>query len=176
METTSTFFIAEIIAAIAVVITLIHLGIQLRQSRLQSVRDSVDAITRERAEFIRLLATDADLSRIVPKGLAADTRLPAGEYFRFTSYLYYLFIQLEMGFRKWKSGEIDEDLWAGWHEAVHWWLRCPGTRSWWRNNAAGGFTRKFQNYVNAIIEETASEPAAHFAAQRQFLAEAGGLT
>lgn len=169
METISTYFIAEIIAAIAVVISLVHLGIEIKQTRIQSIKESMDKITQERADFIRLLATESELSQIIAAGLSGSTRLKTKEYFRFTSYLYYLFVQLELGFRKWKRGHIDDELWNAWNEGVRWWIRCPGTRYWWKTNPAGGFTPEFKHYINRIIDSVIKEPPEIFSKQLDFL-------
>ena len=167
----STFFFAEIISVIAIVISLINLAIEMRQTRKQSITESMDQITQERADFVKLLATESELSRIIAAGLSSATRLKPAEYFRFTSYLYYLFVQLELGFRKRQRGHIDDDLWNGWNEAVKWWIRCPGTRDWWKFNPAGGFTPKFKKYINEIIASVEAEEPAVFANQLEFLGE-----
>lgn len=169
MESINTYFIAEIIAALAVVISLVHLGIQIRQTRIQSIKESMDIITRERADFIKLLATESELSMIIAAGLSGASKLKAKDYFRFTSYLYYLFVQLELGFRKWKRGHVDEELWTAWNEGVRWWIRCPGTRDWWQTNPAGGFTQEFKDYIDKISTAVAQEPPEVFAKQIDFL-------
>ncbi len=173
MESVSTYFAPEIIAALAVVISLIHLGIQVRQSRIQSIKDSTDAITRERAEFVKLLATESELSEIIARGLAGSSKSTPKDYFRFTSYLYYLFVQLELGFRKWKRGQVDGELWRAWNEGVKWWMRCPGTRAWWLNNPAGGFTKEFKEYIDQTMESIISEPPDVFEKQLEFLGQVG---
>ncbi len=173
MEAVDTYFIAESIAAIAVIVSLVHLGVQIRQSRIQSIKESMDVITKERADFIKLLATESDLSEIIAEGLSHSEKLKPRDYFRFTSYLYYLFVQLELGFRKWKRGHIDDELWEGWNEAVYWWIRCPGTRVWWNNNPAGGFTKQFKIYINNIMAEVANEPNDFFSKQLEFLQKVG---
>ena len=50
------FFITQIIGGLAVIISLISLGIQIRKSRKQSIRESMDLITKKRGEFIKILA------------------------------------------------------------------------------------------------------------------------
>lgn len=172
MESVNTYFIAEIVAIIAVVISLVHLGIQIRQTRIQSIKESMDTITKERADFIKLLATESELSQIIAAGLSGSNKLKSKEYFRFTSYLYYLFVQLELGFRKWKRGHIDDALWNAWNEGVRWWMRCPGTQTWWENNPAGGFTPEFKQYINKIKDAVITEPPEVFAQQLEFLEKA----
>ena len=51
-----TFFITQIIGGLAIIISLISLGTQIRKSRKESIRESVDLITKERGDFIKILA------------------------------------------------------------------------------------------------------------------------
>jgi len=56
MKTDLAFFITQIIGGLAIIISLISLGIQIRKSRKESIRESMDLITKERGEFIKILA------------------------------------------------------------------------------------------------------------------------
>ena len=77
------YFIAEIIAAIAVVLSLLYLGLQIKNSRIQSQNDFVDLITRHRGDHIKLLTGDGELPCILAKGFAAKRKLHPNEYLRF---------------------------------------------------------------------------------------------
>lgn len=176
METETSFYITRIIPVLAIIISIIGLAWQIRRSRIQSIKESMDNITRERSEFTKLLATHEELGKIVAMGLSRRSKLSPHEDFRFTAYLYYLFVQLELGFRKWKRGHIDKELWNGWNEAVLWWIRCPGTRSWWRNNRVGGYTIAFQKYINDLITKVEKEDPTVFAPQLEFLQKIGAKT
>jgi hypothetical protein len=153
MRSDLTFFITQIIGAFAVIISLINLGIEIRKSRKQSIRESMDLITKERGEFIKVLATDGDLAEIMTKGLMKDEEMNDVERFRFASYLYHLFVHLELGYRKWARGNIDDELWVSWKEAIQWWLKKPKVVLWWKYNDIGGFTDSFKKFVNKQIFE-----------------------
>jgi hypothetical protein len=166
-------FMAEIVAAIAVVLSLLYLGIQLRNSRLQSVNEFNYIVSKERADFLKILALDSELSRIIPLGLVGNLDGKENDYFRFTSYLYHLFVHIELGYRKGKAKEIDQELWNGWNEASEWWIRCPGVQQWWQHNLAGGFTKEFKTHVNKTIERVNKEDPVIFNRQLEFLEKAG---
>ena len=153
MRSDLAFFVTQIIGAFAVIISLISLGIVIRKSRKQSIRESMDLITKERGEFIKVLATDEDLAEIMTKGLMKDENMNAIERFRFASYLYHLFVHLELGYRKWARGNIDDELWVSWVEAIQWWLKKPKVVAWWKYNDIGGFTESFKQYVDKLILE-----------------------
>ena len=151
------FLITQIIGAFAIIISLISLGIQIRKSRKQSIRESMDLITKERGEFIKILATDGDLAEIMEKGLIKEGDLTDIEKFRFASYLYHLFVHLELGHSKWVRDNINDELWVSWVEAIQWWLKKPKVVAWWRYNDIGGFTASFKKFVNKQILELEQE-------------------
>ena len=173
MTLEQAYFIAEIIAAIAVVLSLIYLGLQIRNSRIQSQNDSIDLITKQRGDHIRLLAGNSEMACILAKGFAAKRRLHPNEHFRFDSYIYYVFVNYELAFRKWKRNEIDNELWSAIDQGMHWWLTGPGVRKWWKNLLIGGYTKEFRKYVNQKIEAINDEDLSFYDKQLTFMDEAG---
>jgi len=153
MKTELAFFVTQIIGGLAVIISLISLGIQIRKSRKQSIRESMDLITKERGDFIKILATDEDLAIIMAKGLMKDEDMNEIERFRFASYLYHLFVHWELAYRKWVRSNIDDELWTSFVEAIEWWLKKPKVVTWWKYNDIGGFTESFQQFVDKLILE-----------------------
>jgi len=146
-------FVTQIIGAFAVIISLIHLGIEIRKSRKESIRESMDLITKERGEFIKVLATDEDLAEIMSKGLMKDEDMNDIERFRFASYLYHLFVHWELAYRKSVRGNLDDELWTSFVEAILWWLKKPKVVTWWKYNDIGGFTETFKQFVDKLIFE-----------------------
>jgi len=173
MNLEQIYFIAEILAAIAVVFSLLYLAIQVKHSRIQNKKEASNLITIQRAQFITLLATDSDLSRIVAKGLTGTSKLHANDYYRFTSYLYNIFVHLELGFRKWEGKDIDFKTWKAWHEASQWWFICPGVQSWWKHDFIKGFTPEFNAYVNNCMAKVNSIENPQLNKLISFLEEAG---
>ena len=173
MTLEQAYFFAEIIAATAVVGSLLYLGIQIKRSRIQSENEAMDMITNGRSDYLGILATNTELSFIIPKGLASRVKLTPNELFRFHGYLYTLFVGLEIAYIKWERKDINDELWKAWDEAIHWWLRFPSVRKWWQGNIIGGFTTGFKKYIQAMIAEIEMEPAEKFEKQIAFMAAAG---
>lgn len=153
MNSDFALYLTQFIGVLAVIISLINLGIEIRKSRNESIQDSIDLITKERGEFIKILATDEDLAKIMAKGLMKDGDMDDLERFRFASYLYHLFVHWELAFRKWTRGNIDDDLWKSWFEAIQWWLKKPKVVQWWNHNDIGGFTESFKQFIDKQISE-----------------------
>ena len=147
--------------------------LQIKNSRIQSPHDSVDLITRQRGDHIKLLAGDIELSSILAKGFAAKRKLHPNEQVRFSSYIYYVFVNYELAFRKWKKKEIDESLWIAIDQGMHWWLTGPGVRKWWENSLIGGYTDEFKKYINQKIKTINDEDLSFYEKQITFMDEAG---
>lgn len=173
MTLEQVYFIAEIIAAVAVVLSLLYLGLQIKNSRIQSQSDSIDLITRQRGDHIKLLAGDSEMASILAKGFAAKRKLHPNEQVRFSSYIYYVFVNYESAFRKWKKKEIDEALWIAIDQGMHWWLTGPGVRKWWNNQLIGGYTQEFKKYVDHKIKIVDEEDFSIYEKQINFMDEAG---
>jgi hypothetical protein len=167
------YFFAEIISAAAVVGSLLYLGIQIRQSRIQSENEAMDVITSKRSDFIALIAKDEEMSLIVARGLASRNKLTSNQYFRFTSYLFTVFVGLEIGFMKWKRKEVNHEMWRAWEEVIEWWLSFPSVQRWWKGNVMNGFTHAFNQYVQHTIDELPTEPTLEFEKMIDFMESAG---
>lgn len=173
MTLEEVYLYAEIISAAAVVASLIYLGIQIRQSRIQSENEAMDLITNRRSDFIEIIARDAELSYIIAQGLASSKKLTPNEYFRFTSYLFTVFVGLELGFDKWNRNRVNKEMWKAWEEVIHWWLKFPSVQYWWRSNVINGYTATFNKYVLKTIEELQNEPEPELDKMIGFMERAG---
>ncbi len=173
MTLEQAYFLAEIMAAVAVVVSLLYLGIQIKRSRIQSENEAIDMLTNSRSNYIGLLAENTELSYIIPKGLASKKKLTANEYFRYHSYLYTLFVGLEIGYIKWKRKGINDEVWGAWDEAAYWWLGFPSVQKWWMDNSIGGFTVNFKKYAQSKIDLLKGEPNEELEKQLAFMEEAG---
>lgn len=174
MTLEQAYFFAEIIAAVAVVTSLIYLGIQIKQSRIQSENEVMDEITKRRSDFIEIIAKDTELSFVIAKGLASREKLTPNEYFRFTSYLFTVFVGLEIGFIKWNRKSVNKEMWYAWNQVIHWWLKFPSVQKWWQSNTMNGYTAYFNHYVQSrIVELKEEEPTIEFEKLIDFMEEAG---
>jgi len=141
---------AEALGALAVVVSLVVVAIEIRRNTLESKRQSMEDATSHRNTFVRMIATDPELARVVGKGLTGAGLSP-GQWFQFNLFMYAIFVEFEFTQRKSRSGEMDSDLWEAWLEGYCWWLQFPGVRKWWSTKPAG-FTRSFRDFIDAQIE------------------------
>lgn len=151
------YFIAEIIAALAVVISLIYLALQVKHARIQNKSSAMDLIAKQRADFVTLLAENNELCYIVSKGLTGE-KLSNLDYNRYNYYLYSLCVNFEIAFIKYKAKDISDEAWKAWDEGCNSWFMFTGFQTWWNNNHVGGFTDSFKAHVNKCIATCKKNP------------------
>ena len=74
MELQEIYFMAEIAAAIAVIGSLIFVGIQLRQSTAATVVGNAQSVVQVRTSLAMALATNSELAALHQDGLHPDVR------------------------------------------------------------------------------------------------------
>ena len=147
MDLESWTQIAEILATVAVLVSLWFLVIQLRQSLAQSKKQALDDLALSRTEFLKVLYEDHDLASLIWRGLSLESKLPTHEWGRFGTYLYSSLVIFELTHAKYLANDIGEENWNALLGAYHWFLQTPGARAWWAAEPIG-FTPAFIAMVN----------------------------
>lgn len=167
------YFISEIIAALAVVISIVYLGIQIRNTRIQNKKDIYIGMSKFRSELTLKLASDKELSYIVAQGLSAKSKMNPNEYFRFSNFAFTYFVSYEMVFQRNLSKDINADIAEAVEDSLFWWLSFPGVQAFWKNNSEFGFSPKFKDYINELIKQVNSKPSELIRNQVDFMESAG---
>ena len=106
--------IGEIISAIAVVLTLIYLAIQLRTNTNAVKTNTWQAIQDAEQRFDELLSSDRGLADLWLKGQADPEALDESEQLQFYLICKQLLDQFQTHHYHYEKGMIDEDLWNSW--------------------------------------------------------------
>jgi hypothetical protein len=157
--------LGELIGAIAVVISLAYLAIQIRQNT-KSVRASTyQAVLDSSRSDTELLLAHPHLERIYRLGRQDPTKLTGEERPVFRMLLGQLLLNYEIMFLQHQQGVIDEDFWRGRQEGLRALLSQPGVRHWWagaspllRRYYASGFTELLESLMDEVTVQ--DEPAA----------------
>lgn len=174
MNLEQLYFIAEIVAALAVIISIVYLGLQIKMTRIQNKKEIHLGMSTVRSEITFNLASDKELSYLVAQGLSGKHKMTANEYFRFSNFAFSYFVAYEVAYHRSLSKDIDQDMAEGMKDSIHWWLSFPGVQMFWRNNVAFGFSKKFKVFVNQTIETINSKPLDQiYQNQIKFMEKAG---
>ena len=148
--------LGEIIGAIAVVVSLIYLAVQVRQNthaqRTENFSRALDRVAAMQAS----LSQDSDAAIVFAKGVADPTALSTTERIQFTWVMYELFGAFEFMFMASNTDAIPEEVWQRWSSAVAWWLTFPGIQIWWQVRPIP-FTDSFTSYVESLLENNPTD-------------------
>jgi hypothetical protein len=148
--------IGEIIGAITVVLSLIYLAIQIRQSTQAQRTENYSRALDRLAAMQSSLSQDDQFSLIFSKGVLDTTKLTPQERLRFTWSLYEAFGAFEFMFHASKTDAIPEEVWRRWSAAVAWWLTFPGVQNWWSSRPIP-FTDRFTSFVESLLEDNPTD-------------------
>jgi hypothetical protein len=148
--------IGEIIGAVTVVLSLIYLAVQIRQStKAQRTENHSRALDRL-AAMQSSLSQDDEFSLMFSKGAVDTSKLTPRERIRFTWSLYEAFGAFEFMFHASKTDAIPEEVWRRWSYAVAWWLTFPGVQAWWSSKPLP-FTDSFTSFVESLLEDNPTD-------------------
>lgn len=123
--------ISSLLAAIAVVISVVYLAIQVRRNTQATYSQAHHLTTIALAETAATIASSSELSRIYRLGLSAPDELGEDEFFRFAAIATSQFRTFENLFFQYRSGLVSEDFWNGHRENILWFFHRPGMQIWW---------------------------------------------
>jgi hypothetical protein len=142
--------IGEFVAAVAVVISLVYLAVQIRQNT-NAVRVSMgQENVRAFADFTAMFCQPG-VSRIYRVGLESPENLDADESIVFNSLLSTFFANISQWYAQ-KSHPAFDPQTLAFDPAAGFILRLPGGRRWWKK-FRGSFPESFQTHIDSIIED-----------------------
>lgn len=144
--------LGEIIGAIAVVVSLIYLAVQVRQNTQAQRTENFSRALDRVAAMQAALSQNSETSVIFAKGVVDPSKLTPRERMQFTWAMYELFGAFEFMFLASKSNSIPEDVWQRWSSAVAYWLSFAGVQAWWHARPIP-FTDGFTSFMESLLED-----------------------
>ncbi len=126
--------IGEFVAAIATLVTLVYLALQIRHNT-RSVRTSAfQEASRDLAESIDHISRDPELCRIYLAGAKDFESLSREERLRFSIYFTGVMRRYENLLHQTREGMIDRADWEGVRETGRQTFSQPGVMAWWKRS------------------------------------------
>jgi len=144
--------IGELVAAIATVVTLVYLAVQVRQNTRALRSSTFQDVSREMAHNVEPIVYQSDVAEILVKGLRGLAELTPSEQLRFRSVLVMSFRRMEAVYVHSKLGSIERELALGFELSMLSMLHNPGAAEWW-GTAKATFTRSFSEHVDSWLAE-----------------------
>jgi hypothetical protein len=160
--------IGEIVGAVTVVLSLIYLAVQIRQSTQAQRTENYSRALDRLAAMQSSMGQDDEFSLIFSTGAVDTNTLTPRQRLRFTWFLYEAFGAFEFMFHASKTDAIPEEVWRRWSAAVAWWLTFPGVQTWWASRPIP-FTDSFTSFVESLLEENPTD-AESYQRYQEFIA------
>jgi hypothetical protein len=148
-------YLAQIVASIGVIISLIFVGLQIRQNTRALQRNEHNSTMEQWTVIRQAIAQNRDIAELMTAGLAGERALDAADQLRLEQMLlenawaaFHIWDRTQRGiFPKGTfeatGGALLETL-----------LTTPGGATWWRNAKQTGFPPGFVAAVDALLVKT----------------------
>ena len=155
--------VGELVGAAGVILSLIYLGIQIRQNTTSLRAMTNQQLTASSVAVNTAIGSDADAARAFFLGLTEPDSLDDVQRAQFVFLFQGSLRHLENAYYQHKAGGMDPLIWSGWVESMKGILGSPGGRLWWRS-ASSRFKGDFPAFVeNEVLGEDTAAAFGSFA-------------
>ena len=145
----------ELIAAIATVVMLAYLAIQIRQNTTSVRASTLQSAVQFSAGLLESLYRDPELALLFDRGREDPQSLNDAERARFF-YFMLAFVRIaQNAHHQFEQGLMSQDVWDGYRESTLRMLEQPGARHWWADNDAR-FSASFRTFLDSELERRAA--------------------
>src|SRR5215831_10508350 len=141
--------ISQFVSSIAVVLSVLYLGIQVHRSTRIAKVAAQDAAASAVREVTNTFMENAEMSRIWGIGLEKLETLSAEDQARFFHAAHQFLKALETIHFHYLNGLMDKQLWLGWQELLRHYIASPGIEQYWKRRQPL-FSARFRDYVNGL--------------------------
>ena len=152
---------SELIGAVATIVALIYLSLQIRHNTRSTRANSYQAAMTSIAEWTRTAGSDPALAMLFHRGVRRAEALSEEERVQFGFLLLSLARNFENLYFQYRNGTLDEAHWRPWASRIERTFASPGTRHWWAEEAPA-FSAPFRQFVAELLRtpaRPAGEPA-----------------
>jgi len=164
--------VGELIAAAAVVISVVFVGLEVRQNSRAQVLSTTQAAVSDYIGSLELLSDNPGLACLYVRAAQDYEGLSGSERLRFSAFYMSTYYQLQEMHRLAEEGALDADTWAGFHGLLSETTRYPGVRQWFAQRRSW-FSERFQAYIDELIKDAAPVDAYLFEDERDAACENG---
>jgi hypothetical protein len=151
--------LGQVIGALAVVISLIYVALQIRQNTNAVRSATAQAVHEHFSNWYNLVAADAELARIAANGLRDYASLSEQERVRFVATFMSFVSYSQNAFLKWREGLLKPALWLGWEQVMMNLFGAPGGKAFWKERGYL-FGEEFRRYIENDLMKKEPHPDA----------------
>ena len=164
------FYVSQTIASVAVVGSLIYVGLQVRYAE-RSQRGMMQQARADRTSQASLAVADPELARIWLKGSAGDPDLTPVEFTQWMLLTRSAFLSGEDSILQYKAGLMSKETYDTYVAGVRFYMSRPGFRAAWKLSRMQ-FGSEFRAFGDAVLREVPVSAADDGLAEWKALVEA----
>ncbi len=140
---------SQLVSSVAVVLSVLYLGVQVHRSTRVAKLAAQDAAATALRDVTKTFSENADLARIWRCGLEDLGSLSAEEQARFFHAAYQFLKAIETIHFHYIYGLMDEQLWQGWRGLAWHYVGTPGLAYYMRRRPEV-FSARFRKFVESL--------------------------
>jgi len=145
--------IGELISAIAVVITLAYLAVQVRQSNKAAKSSNATSVMMNSQKIAQALMMDRGLRDIILRAIAGEVELSSSDKLAAYAWFHNVLNTGELAHMSFLHGELDQEYWEGWLSFYRSYYQTPGMQAYWAKRKSA-FTPAFRDAVESWMGES----------------------
>ena len=141
--------LGELIGGAAIIISLIYVGIQVRQNTMAQRLSTSHQIAEDLADVYLFPSGSNEMAQIFIDGLSGN-ELKGPAHMRFYGYLHKFFRTMENAHYQFQYGALEWDAFEGVTRQFQYIVSTPGGQTYWRERGQW-YTAEFSTYVDNLI-------------------------
>lgn len=142
--------IGELVSGVAVIGSLLYVGIQVRQSNQIATNTAAQTFRQLNNEFIRELCSDASQFKLYLEGLSDRRSLSTEDRIRFDMMLMQMFRTAESQYLEYRDGHMSAEIWESYFRSLVIIMRQPGARASW-NHLKEQMIARFASHIDDTV-------------------------
>jgi hypothetical protein len=152
------YYVGQTIAVVALFLSIVFVGYQIRQNTRAIKATSHHAVTDSFNQLNALLIGDPSLGRMWRLGMAGLKNLGEDEQVSFSFMLLAYSRIFETLYYQYKNGTMEKKLYAAELRTLEWTVARPGFLEWWADNPIS-LSAEFRAFIDRLIAEASATPA-----------------
>jgi hypothetical protein len=140
--------LGEVIGAIAVIVSLIYLAVQIRENTRAMRRAATQDIHRSLNDQTRCLVESPDLAALYFRASQRPEELTGEERFRFQFLLTYVLSNFELAIEYYREGLLSDDMIEGFVQGLRPLFENPLVVEWWEAEGQGTFSPELRDLLS----------------------------
>jgi hypothetical protein len=142
--------LAEILAGIAVVLSLIYVGVQVRQNT-QAIEIAAAQQSHDAYRQAQIAIMEEPTMAVALEKAYSNQQLSPVEALQVETYIHFIFSNWELAYLNHEKRLLDNEIWVAWERYYIWLMSYDNFKKSWIDNPVDGYTRSFTDYIDSTV-------------------------